>query len=84
MVKTVKKLGDKRGIGCTLYDARINESRSDQKIRTLELQASLQQKDGRIGFANCIDMSQTEAVNTKFGELMIGSTLSHHLAPLAS
>ena len=48
MARTVKKLSDKRGICCTLYDARINESRSDLKIRALELQGKLQQKDERI------------------------------------
>ncbi len=55
MEKVVKKLGVKRRIGCTLYDARMNNSRPDIKIRAIELQESLQQKDQRIGFAHCID-----------------------------
>lgn len=84
MARTVKKLGDKRGISCTLYDARMNESRSDIKIRTLELQAKLQEDDERIGFAHCIDMSLTETTSTKFGEFPVGSTLSHQLSPLGS
>ena len=84
MTRTVKKLCDKRGISCTLYDARINESRSDLKIRALELQGKLQQKDERIGFAHCIDMSLTQKTCTKFGEFSVGSTLSHQLAPLGS
>ncbi len=56
MARTVKKLGEKRGVSCTLYDPRINESGSGMKIRTLEFQGKLQVKDERIGFAHCIDM----------------------------
>ncbi len=84
MARTVKKLGEKRGVSCTLYDPRINESGSGIKIRTLEFQGKLQVKDERIGFAHCIDMSLMETTSTKFGEFSVGSTLSHQLAPLGA
>ncbi|XP_065069492.1 uncharacterized protein LOC135694605 [Rhopilema esculentum] len=84
MTKTVKKLGDKRGISCTVYDARLNESKSDLKIRALDMEAKLAEKDEKIGFAHCIDFSLSEMSNTRFGEFLVGSTLAHQLAPVHS
>ena len=82
MITAVKKCGDKRGINCTLYDPRLNDSNSDTKLRSIELQNKLQQRNSRIGFAQCIDVSTAETIRTKFGEFIVGSTLSHQLAPL--
>ena len=84
MTKTVKKLGDKRGISCTVYDARLNESQSDLKIRALDMEAKLAEKDEKFFFAHCIDFSLSEMSNTRFGEFLVGSTLAHHLAPVHS
>ena len=84
MTKTVKKLGDKRGISCTVYDARLNESKSDLKIRVLDMEAKLAEKDEKIGFTHCIDFSLSEMSNTRFGEFLVGSTLAHQLAPVHS
>ena len=72
---------NKRGIGCTIYDPR-------RKISTPEsitkFQTQLQQNDIRIGFAHCIDPSLNKSCTTKYGEFIIGSTLSHQLLPLES
>ena len=44
MARAVKKLSDKGSICCTLNDARL-KAESDLKIRALEFQGKLQQKD---------------------------------------
>ena len=81
---TIHKQYDKKGISCTLYDPRINDSRQNAASRFQDLALKLKENDSRRGFANCSDSTQTVMKNTKYGEFVIGSSLSFHLAPTES
>ena len=50
-------------------------------MRFMELERNLKEKDWRIGYSHVHDSSQTAMKNTKYGEFVIGSPLSFHLAP---
>ena len=80
---TIHKQYDKKGISCTLYDPRINDSRQNAAWRFQDLALKLKEKDLRIGFAHS-DPTQTAMKNTKYGEFVIGSPLSFQLAPTES
>ena len=73
---------NKRGTTCTLYDPRIHGSRRREDERTDVFEHRLLSKDPRIGFAHCRDHSITATTNTKYGEFVVGSPLSFHLAPI--
>ena len=82
MKKTVQKQASKRGISCTLYDPCINDSRRHFPTKMQKMEEALKTKDKRIGFAHCINHSSSEPVNTKYGEFLLGSTLSFQLLPI--
>ena len=42
----------------------------------------MNKRDKRIGFAHCIDTSVRKYNSTKYGDYIVGSTLSHQLLPL--
>ena len=84
MNQTIHTQYDKRGISCTIFDPRINNSRINSDIRFTDLQEKLKEKDWRIGYAHVNDPSQTAMKNTKYGEFVIGSPLSFHLATTES
>ena len=67
---------------CTLYDPRLKKSRLEIRERTLELQEGLAQSNRHNGFAHCIDTSVQKTNSTKYGDFIVGSTLSHQLLPL--
>lgn len=68
-----------KGISCTLYDPRIkgNEKKSMESFKL-----KLEKKDKRIGFANCLDLTVEQTTKNKYGDFLVGSTLSHQLAPV--
>ena len=52
--------------------------------RFAELENKLQDKDFRIGFAHCRDITRVATKSTKYGEFLIGSPLSYQLAVVES
>ena len=82
MKKTVQKQVSKRGISCTLYDPRITDSSKDLPTKMQKMEEALRSKDTRIGYAHCLNRSCIDTVNTKYGEYLVGSTLSFQLLPI--
>ena len=62
---SIQKNYDKKGISCTLYDPRINDSRQNVPKRIVELESKIREKDFRIGFAHCRDASILATKSTK-------------------
>lgn len=80
MLSSVYANSDK-GIDCTLYNPRRKKcDAEDVKI----FKEKLLEKDQRIGFANCLDLSRSDTSTSRYGKFLVGSPLSYQLAVVES
>ena len=84
MRTTLTSSDHKKGIPTTLYDARLNFNQIKNVPSMLKLKSQLCKIDKNIGFAHVIPDTPVLDDNslTKYGLQMLGSPLSHQLAPI--